>query len=284
MTKMISDIFIDIKKELSSEFEAREIIAFALDLDRHKMNEWITTYIGEDSIKKIYEVFKRRQNNEPIAYIIGEWEFYSLPLKITNDVLIPRQDTETLVDEALNILKKQEKARVLDICCGSGCIGIALAHYTKNTKVVACDISKKAIEIAHYNAKINGVKDRYMAIECDVFNNTKKLGKFDMIVSNPPYIPKKDIECLEKNVRDFEPIIALDGGECGLIFYEQICKEFLKLLNEGGTIIFEYGIGQEEDIKKILEKNGLINIEIKPDLCGINRIIKAMKPNTQGEL
>ena len=279
MTKTLNDFYIEYTKILKSEIESRELCAYALDLDRNKRLDWAYLYIGEESEQKIHQIMQRMLDGEPVAYILGEWEFYSLPFKVTTSILIPRQDTETLVDSAIKFLKtvKKDHLKVLDLCCGSGCIGISILKNIPNSKVVACDISKEAVEISRYNSKLNNVSERYTAVEYDIFYNKKNLGQFDLIVSNPPYIKTDDIETLDIDVKKHEPHLALDGGADGYDFYKAILEKFTKNLNPNGKIIFEYGISQETEIEKIMRNYDLENIEIKKDLCEVNRIIEATK-------
>lgn len=274
MAKTLNDIYIEYKNILKSEIESRELCAYALNLDRTKNTDWGFLYLGDESEQKIKTIMDRRLGGEPVGYILGEWEFYSLPFKLNANVLVPRQDTETLVDNALEAIKSAERPRVLDLCTGSGCVGISIAHNSQNARIVACDISKDALDIARFNAKLNKVHHRFMAFEHDLFNDSKNLGSFDLIVSNPPYIPTSDIETLDIDVKNFEPKIALDGGDDGLNFYREICDKYRKNLNPNGILIFEYGIGQQEDIKKIMETYGFTDIKIHKDLCDINRTIQ----------
>lgn len=274
MAKTLNDIYIEYKNILKSEIESRELCAFALNLDRTKNTDWGFLYLGDESEEKIKSVMARRLGGEPVGYILGEWEFYSLPFKLNSSVLVPRQDTETLVDNALLAIKNIERPRVLDLCTGSGCVGISIAHNCQEARIVACDISKDALNVAKYNAKLNKVNHRFMAFEHDVYKDSKNLGSFDLIASNPPYIPTLDIENLDIDVKNYEPKLALDGGEDGLDFYREICDKYRKNLNPNGVLIFEYGIGQEEDIKKIMENYGFTDIKIHKDLCDINRTIQ----------
>lgn len=279
MTKTLYDVYIEIKNTLGSELESREICAFALGLDRNKTLDWAYLYIGDESRVKIQAVVDRRLTGEPLAYILGEWEFYSLPFKMSPKVLIPRADTEILVDGAIRFLDNVEKetVKVLDLCCGTGCISIAILKNVENSKVIACDISKDAVDLSRFNAKLNDVHKRYMAVEYDIFAGINALGKFDLIVSNPPYIKNQDIQELDIDVKDFEPHLALDGGEDGYDFYRAILQNFIGSLNENGRIMFEYGIGQEQVIGQMMYDYGLKNIRVTKDLCGINRVIEATK-------
>lgn len=278
MIKTINDLYLHYSKVLNSELEARELIAFALQLDRTKPLEWGNIYITEESEKEVLRLVSIRQRGKPLAYILGEWEFYSLTFKVNENVLIPRADTEILVDRALDFLKEKELQNVLDLCSGSGCIGITIAHYIKDAQITACDISPEALEVAKYNAKLNGISTRYKAFECNVLSPTEEFEKYDLIVSNPPYIETNEIVSLDIDVKDYEPIIALDGGIDGLDFYRAICKNFIHKLNPNGQIMFEYGIGQDRAVEKLLKSYNLCDIIITKDLNGIRRVIQATKP------
>ncbi len=262
------EVYQNCEKLLESSLEAREICAFSLNLDRNSITNWKDITISAKDYDTIIDNVNLRKTGKPLAYILGEWEFYSLPFKVNENVLIPRADTETLVEEAINLA--QNGAKVLDICTGSGCIAITLAKSIKNSDVTAIDISEKALALAKENATLNNVNVNFL--QGNALEHIDFPHKFDLIVSNPPYIPKKDIETLDIDVREHEPMLALEGGESGLIFYEEICKNFKKYLNINGIIILEYGINQHDDIVKILEKNNYKNIEIKKDLCGVYRI------------
>lgn len=278
MKTTVYDIYIKYKDILENELESRELCAFAFDLDRKNILNWRNLYINDEKIELIDKLMKQRLEGKPLAYILGEWEFFSLTFKVNENVLIPRADTEILVEKALEFVENTKKdAKILDLCCGSGCIGIALLKNAYQVEVLACDISKKALEISMFNAKLNEVENRYKTLEFDVFSVENIPQKFDLIVSNPPYIKKEEIKTLDIDVRDFEPELALDGGEDGYDFYRQIIKNFTNNLNDNGKIIFEYGIGQEEEIRQIFEKYKYKDIKIYKDYNNINRIIEATK-------
>lgn len=237
---------------------------------RYKYNvDLISIVMNEDiEIKnEILEDIKRIQKNEPLQYIVGFQDFMGLEFKVRKGVLIPRFETEILV----NIIGK-EKLRdktVLDLCCGSGAIGISISKLY-NAQVTLCDISKDAIELTKENAKRNSVD--ITVIESNLFNQIS--GKFDFIVSNPPYIKTKDINGLEPNVKDYEPYIALDGGEDGLKFYRNIIKYAPKFLNDNGKLYLEIGHDQGEDVRDLLSID-FKDIEIIKDYNDFDRIAKA---------
>ena len=233
-------------------------------------NKEITTQERELYIKNV----KRHILGEPIQYITGKQEFMKLNFLVTKDVLIPRQDTEILVEEVINIAKKIENPIILDLCTGSGAIAVSLAKYVNNVKIFATDISPKALEIAKKNAEFNGVKNNIDFIESDLFNKIKNL-KFDIIVSNPPYIETDEIKKLTKDVQN-EPIQALDGGKDGLTFYRKIAEDAPEFLNIHGFLCLEIGYNQKQKVKQILEKQKrYINIYCKKDLCENDRVVVA---------
>ena len=233
-------------------------------------NKEITTQERELYIKNV----KRHILGEPIQYITGKQEFMKLNFLVTKDVLIPRQDTEILVEEVINIARKIENPIILDLCTGSGAIAVSLAKYVNNVKIFATDISPKALEIAKKNAEFNGVKNNIDFIESDLFNKIKNL-KFDIIVSNPPYIETDEIKKLTKDVQN-EPIQALDGGKDGLTFYRKIAEDAPEFLNIHGFLCFEIGYNQKQKVKQILEKQKrYINIYCKKDLCENDRVVVA---------
>ncbi len=214
----------------------------------------------------------RAQNGEPLQYIAGKTEFMSLAFKVTPAVLIPRQDTETLVEFVLSKVQKGTKG--LDLCTGSGCIAVALAHYLK-ADMYALDISFSALEIARVNAKENRVAIHFLQGDAKSFSELREL---DFIVSNPPYIETAVVNTLERNVKDFEPRLALDGGEDGLDFYGAIAENSKKMLKTGGILAVEIGFNQGESVKNIFKKV-FGNAVVLPDLCGNDRVVYAIKEN-----
>lgn len=210
----------------------------------------------------------------PIQYIIKNQEFMKLNFYVDENVLIPQPDTEILVEEVINITKKNENLKILDMCTGSGAIAISLAKYIKNSKIYAIDISKKAIQIAKKNAKQNNVYEKIVFLESNMFEKIPKL-KFDIIVSNPPYIERNIIENLSTQVK-YEPLIALDGGIDGLDFYKIISDNAYKYLNQNGNLCLEIGYNQRKSVTEILLKsNKYKEIYCKKDLENNDRVIIA---------
>lgn len=223
--------------------------------------------ISDLQYNQYMKLIKKRANNFPLQYIIGYQDFMGLKIKVNRDVLIPRLDTEILVEEVLKVCKGKD---ILDLCTGSGCIIISLMKYGDINRGLGADISKDALAIARENAFINEVDVSF--VESDLFSNIE--GEFDIIVSNPPYIPKGDIRELSKEVRDYEPHLALDGSEDGLYYYRQIAKELKQYLKPQGFVFFEIGYNQAEALVEILEAEGIGEIEVIKDLAGLDRIIK----------
>lgn len=219
------------------------------------------------------EVLEKRSRRVPLQYLMGSCEFMGYPFIVDERVLIPRQDTECLVEKALELLrdsqqKGKETPEVLDLCTGSGCIGISIKKLCKKVRMTLADISEGALEIAGRNA--DALNAEVSLVQSDLFKNIE--GNFDYIISNPPYIPTKVIKGLMPEVRDYEPHLALDGAADGLFFYRKIVEEASVRLNVGGVLLFEIGQEQGADLKEIMEKQGFTQIEIWKDLAGLDRI------------
>ncbi len=215
-----------------------------------------------------YEInIRKRAEHIPLQYLVGETEFMGLRFKVNSGVLIPRQDTETLVEEALKAVRPGMK--VLDLCTGSGCIIVSILHNAPGVRGYATDISKLALNVAKENARLNEVSVLFE--HSDLFDNVSE--KFDMIVSNPPYIASGEIAKLMPEVRSFEPMEALDGKEDGLYFYRKIAKECILYLNPGGQVFFEIGYDQGEAVSWLLWEAGFHGIRVKKDLAGKNRVV-----------
>lgn len=224
-------------------------------------------YIFEDLIKD-------RLNGRPIAYIVGNREFMGLDFYVQEGVLIPRPDTEPLVEEIIELCKNKDDVRILDIGTGSGAITVSLAKYIEKSKLMSFDISEIALEIGKKNAINNGVDSKIEFIKSDLFTAIENKGtEFDVIVSNPPYIRKKDIETLHTQVKDYEPYNALEGGEDGLDFYRNITEQSKLYLSKGGILAYEVGHDQAEDVKHIMKHHGYTKIYTKKDLQGIDRVV-----------
>lgn len=254
--------------------KARAILEYTLK----KSREYIIIYDKQEVTPKQRDLYvkniKKIIKGVPLQYITGLQEFMKLNFFVTKDVLIPQPDTEILVEEVIKIASNIDNPVILDLCTGSGAIAVSLAKYLTNAKIVATDISLKAIEIAKQNAKFNGVKSKIEFIESNLFAKLKNK-KFDIIVSNPPYIPTNEIKTLPKDVQ-YEPIIALDGGIDGLDFYKKIINQADEYLVEHGYLCLEIGYNQKESIRKIISKDKKIkSAYLKKDLCQNDRVVIA---------
>lgn len=223
-----------------------------------------------DEEKKFEEWLCRRKNNEPVQYIIGKAPFFGLEFLTNRNVLIPRFDTETLVEETLKVLKKGDS--ILDMCTGTGCILVSVLKNMEEVSGTGVDIDSSAVELAKKNIEYNGVFAK--VIQSNLFENIT--GVFDVIVSNPPYIETKVIEELESQVKDFEPELALDGGADGLEFYRRIARDSKAHLKGKGALLLEIGYNQGKAVSDILTKEGFSMVKVIKDLCGNDRVVSAV--------
>lgn len=253
--------------------------------------------LSYDDYSLFISFIQRRCRYEPLQYILGNQEFMGLKFMVNPSVLIPRQDTETLIESVLSKIPHDKNISVLDIGTGSGCIAISIAHFAKNATVLALDISDDAIQTAYNNASHNNVLDRVFFLKSNLFTSVKNLipsskdffgrnipnvtnilnNKFDVIVSNPPYISSADMLTLDCTVKDFEPHLALHGGVDGLDFYRKIIRESNIFLSDSGIIAFEVGYNQSFLVSTLLKNSAFSKIDIVPDLSGINRVVLACK-------
>ena len=255
--------------------EARYIVAAASGKTVEELLKDMKLYASNQIEEKVLDYTARRLRGEPVAYITGTWEFYGLPIITNSDVLIPRMDTEVLVEQSVELLMgKKMNARILDLCCGSGCITCALAHELPASRLMAIDISANALEVCRQNLAANRISSRVICMQTDVLSAPPLgIGEFDMIVANPPYIPSSEINSLDPSVRDYEPVWALDGGEDGLKFYKGIIKYWKALLPVGGYLVFEVGEGQAEPVREMLYSAGFDETGTKKDTLGIERVV-----------
>ena len=282
MATTYNNLYLDTRKRLRShgvemaQLEARELVCFAADKTREQFFRDLPLYASKAVEDRVEELTRRRLAGEPVAYIIGEWEFYGLPLDISRDVLIPRTDTEVLAERAILLAKAAgEGARVLDLCTGSGCVGLAVAAHAPNCRVVLADLSEVALRICKQNVRRNNLNARVTCVQADATQApAASLWDFDVIACNPPYIPHKDLPDLDVSVRDYEPWGALDGGLDGLDFYRAIAQRWGTALRLGGSLIFEVGIGQAPDVEKIMAQNGFENIVTHQDTRGVWRVVE----------
>lgn len=266
-----------IKNEIQdSTIIAKTLAEYILQMDRMQIVINEEKEIEEDEKTRYYLALIEIIQGMPLQYITNKQEFMNLEFYVDENVLIPQPDTETLVEEVINIAKDNKgKLKILDMCTGSGCIGISLAKNINNADITMTDISKNALNIAKINCEKNEIKNNVEFKESNMFKNISK--KYDIIVSNPPYIQKNIIKTLPKNVQK-EPLIALDGGEDGLDFYKILVDEAYKFLNDEGYLCLEIGYDQKEEVIKLLNDNeNYKEICCKKDLSGNDRIIVAKK-------
>ena len=284
MATTYNNLYMDIRQQLrtagvqASTLEARELVCFASGKTRQQLQRDGQLYVPPTVEEQARALVRRHLAGEPVAYLIGEWEFYGLPLDIDRQVLIPRADTETLVDCALPFLRGQAGSRVLDLCAGSGCIGLAVASQVADCRVTLGDISEGALRICRQNIRRNDLSDRVAPLQVNAMAAPpRQLGTYDCILCNPPYIPTGDIAGLDVSVRDFEPHDALDGGEDGLDFYRIIAEKAPEHLKKGGVLMVEIGFDQKDAVKELLQDTGRFEkiVGLK-DLAGKDRIVVAV--------
>ena len=282
MATTYNNLYLDTRARLrkagvdNAQLEAREIVCYAADKSREQLYRDMSLYVSAQLEKRVDDLVKRRLAGEPVAYIIGEWEFYGIPLDISRDVLVPRSDTEVLASLAIDLLQKAgEGARLLDLCAGSGCVGLAAAVHAPQSRVVLADWSEEALRICRQNVRRNGLNARVTCVRADAREAAPSaLWDFDVIACNPPYIPSGDIGGLDADVKDYEPRMALDGGPDGLDFYRAIAGKWQSALRLGGTLLFEVGMGQAPAVEDILAQNGFTGINTYPDTRGIWRVVE----------
>ena len=287
MATTYNNLFLDTRARLkqagveSAQLEAREIICFAADKTREQFYRDMSLYASGELERRVEELVRRRLAGEPVAYIIGEWEFYGLTLDVSRDVLIPRLDTELLAERG--ILKARESgegARVLDLCAGSGCVGLAIASNAPECRVVLGELSEGALRVCKQNVRRCELNARVTCLSVNALEPpSSALWDFDAIVCNPPYIPSGDIPALDTSVKDYEPRIALDGGIDGLDFYRAVAEKWKSALRLGGVLIFEVGIGQAPDVEAILVQSGYEDVKTLPDTQNILRVVEGTVNN-----
>jgi len=261
------------KKHIISEESASEtliLLEYLCDITQKDLLLTPEKNIGEEKKTDFFRFVERRNTGEPVQYITGYTYFYGLKFECDKNVLIPRFDTENLVFEALS--KVKTNGRVLDICTGSGCIAISLKHERKDLIVIASDISENALKVARRNAVT--LETQVDFIQSDMFEKIE--GKFDMIISNPPYIKSKVIDTLDENVKGYEPKAALDGGDDGLDYYRIIMREAAKYMNKNAYLCLEIGYDQKESVSDLLKESGFDDIKATKDLNGLYRVVTAV--------
>lgn len=257
-----------------SRREASSLLALALEKDTTFLIAHPEYELSGAEATRFQDFLQRRARREPFQHIAGRQEFYGLDFEVIRDVLIPRPETELIVEEGIEILRGREISRFCEVGIGSGCIAVSILHRIETARAIGLDISPKALEVTIRNAAAHSVLNRLELKISDIFEALKS-EKFDLIVSNPPYIPIADIENLQPEVRDFEPLAALTDGADGLSIIKKIIAEAPKFLNENGFLLMEIGFGQADKAREMFEPKIWQNINILPDLQGIPRMLKA---------
>ncbi len=274
--------FLEKKRIEHPRLNAELLLGKVLDLARIELYTNFERPLQAEELQTYREFLNRRAGQEPLQYITGETEFMSLPFLVDPRVLVPRPETETLVEEALRLLPENSTAEVLDVGTGSGCIAVSLAHYRPSITVMAVDVSPEALEVARSNARLNQTDERIRFHKADLLSEAflKEVGgPYDLIVSNPPYIRKDEWDDLPREIRDFEPVTALCDGGDGLSFYRTLAGKADVLLKKGGKLLVEAGYRQAEDIGTILREAEFNYQRVIPDLNQIERVIVTAREN-----
>ena len=280
MATTYNNLYMDIRQELhrsgidAATLEARELVAFAAGKTRQELLRDSRLYVPQDVEERARALMRRHLAGEPLAYLIGEWSFCGMDLYVNESVLIPRTDTEVLAEQAIGFVKTLDEPRVLDLCAGSGCVGLAVAKFCPGSHVVLGELMEDALRVCRQNIRRCGLTAQVMPWQVNALDGPPpRFGEFDCIVSNPPYIPDGDIAGLDVSVRDYEPMTALKGGDDGLDFYRAISDKWRTALHPGSRLYFEVGIGQADDVLRIMRAHGFGDIEVVPDTAGIPRVV-----------
>ena len=286
MVKTYADLYLDARKALlPSEgmyagTVARELVCAASGKTPEALIADRSLYASEEICIRVENFVRRHLTGEPTAYILGQWDFADMTLTVTPDVLIPRDDSMAVTELAIKkALFLPQNPRILDLCTGSGCIGLAVARRVKDAKVTLADVSPEALRVAKKNVADLHLGGRVTCVSADAKKPAAPfLGKFDLIVSNPPYVTTAEMEALDSSVKDFEPHLALHGGEDGLDFYRRLAKDAAGHLNAGGKILLEIGCEQGEAVKALFAAEGWKNGRVEKDLAGRDRVFSADRP------
>lgn len=284
MVKKYADLYLQARRALlptqgeQAAVAARELLAFASEKSVSAVLADGNLYASEQIEERLNAYVNRMCANEPLAYILGQWDFYGLTFEVTPDVLIPRDDTMAVTDLAVEALRTEDAPRVLDLCCGSGCIGLALAHQFPEAHVTLADISRPALAVAKRNIKRLKLVKRVTAIGLDARKKAPSfVGKLNLLVCNPPYVTSEEMQTLEPSVREYEPHLALDGGADGLDFYRAVTENFTYLIQPGGYVCFEFGLGQEKAVCELLQAHGYTELTLQKDFRGVIRAVRGKK-------
>ncbi len=292
MARTYNDIYLHMRRALKDAgiedfaLEARRLLAQAAGYTDADLIARFYLYANEETERLADELLSRRLRGEPLAYIAGAWEFYGLKMIVNPSVLIPRIDTETLVFTALELLRGDNtEPRIPDLWCGSGCIGVALAHELPAARVYLADISPDALSVARKNVALHRLGNRCVCMDADALSPPPlRMSGFDMITCNPPYITADEMEALDPSVRDWEPALALDGGEDGLVFYRSVLEHWKSVLRDDGILIFEVGEGQAESVRQLMLDAGFASLGCALDTIGVERVVYGRKKEENKEI
>jgi release factor glutamine methyltransferase len=266
--------------------DAAELLCAAAACGMAKLRAELGAPVAPGVVERFCGYLARRARHEPIQYIAGSWEFMGLEFRISRHTLIPRPDTECLAEHAMRVAQEhfprklaRGALRILDLCTGSGCVGISLAHYLKGAAVVASDISPAALAVARENAAIHGLSGRVSFLQGDMFGALKDggAGQFDIICANPPYIPSGELASLPPDVALYEPREALDGGALGTDFHRRIAAGAPRFIGRGGFVAVEVGAGQAREVSRIFSESGWSGVRAIKDIPGVERVVSARR-------
>ena len=269
--------FMQIEDTQTASLLARNLLCYVSGKTQEQIIADREMYANQDICEAMESAVQRVLDGEPLAYVLGEWSFYGMTLYVDKNVLIPRDDTCAVTQLAIKRgLFLDQDPRVLDLCTGSGCIGLAIANRVKDARVTLADVSRDALAIAKKNIARMKLSARVSCVQADALKPADSfLGKFDLIVSNPPYVTTTEMEALPESVKDYEPHLALHGGEDGLDFYRAIVKNYTPALKPGGYICFEFGMGQGDAVCEILQNNGYTVLDRVQDFNERERAVLA---------
>ena len=284
MVKTISQLYLEARRAFlaaedpqTASLLARNLLCHASGKTQESVLMDRDKYASEEVCARMEAATTRILNGEPLAYVLGEWDFYGLTLQVDRNVLIPRDDTCAVTELAIRqALFLEQDPRILDLCTGSGCIGLAIASRVKDARVALADVSREALAVAKKNVILQKYTGRGSCVQADALKPAPAfLGKFDMIVSNPPYVTRAEMEELPESVKNYEPHLALYGGEDGLDFYRSIATNYQTALKPGGYLCFEFGMGQGDSVCRILEQQGYTILERTKDYNDRERAVIA---------
>ena len=275
-----NNLYLDLRRSFkqagypAAGLEARELVCCGSGKTREELWRDAPLYVSSETEAAVRDLARRHLDGEPVAYLIGEWEFYGLTLDVNEAVLIPRTDTEVLAGEAIACARERGTCRILDLCAGSGCVGLAVAANAPDCQVLLGELDLAAIRVCRQNIRRCGLTGRVSVIGLDALRPPpRSIGEFACIACNPPYIPEGDLAGLDRSVRDFEPRLALCGGEDGYDFYRAVTRQWKSALITGGRLLFEVGIGQADTVLRLMRSEGFGDINVVPDSQGIPRVV-----------